>query len=72
MARPPFDNVFDGLSPDIARRMRATIERREKAGTNVHFINAQGQRDRYSFRDHAQADAFRAKLQRAGLEEVKP
>lgn len=63
-----FDFTKDsGLPPALAARMQRTVEAREAAGFNVHFINERGARDRFSFRDQERADAFKAKLQRQGL-----
>lgn len=60
-------DVFEGLDPHIAAKMRAAVERREAAGTNVHFLRDDGTPDRFSFRDMKSADRFRASLRRAGL-----
>ena len=61
------NDVFTGLDPAIAAKMRATVERREKAGTNVHFLRDDGTPDRFSFCNEERAEAFRAKLRRLGL-----
>lgn len=61
------DTVFDTLPAAIAARAKAVVAARED-GRNVHFINESGARDRYSFATLERADAFRAKLRRAGRE----
>lgn len=61
-------NIYSNLRPDIAARMRDSRERREIAGTNVHFINERGESDCFSFATMERADAFRAKLKRQGLQ----
>jgi len=64
-------DVFEGLDPTIAAKMRAVVERREKAGTNVHFLRDDGTPDRFSFRDMESADRFRASLRRQKLTVIK-
>lgn len=59
-------DIFSSLSPELAAHMRKAVAQREEQGLNVHFINADGKRDRYSFGDAASRDKFIASLKRAG------
>jgi hypothetical protein len=59
-------DVFSNMSPALADQMRKAVAEREANGFNVHFINADGKRDCYSFGDVASRDKFVASLKRAG------
>lgn len=59
-------DVFSNLPAHIADKMRATVARREAAGTNVHFINERGQLDRYAMADDESAARLRKNLVRHG------
>jgi hypothetical protein len=56
------------LPEHLAARIRATLAERETAGTNVHFVNERGEKDRFSFATKERADAFRARLVKEGLQ----
>lgn len=57
---------FDNLPASLAARMQAVIATREEAGLNVHFLREDGTPDRFSFATEERAEAFRAKLRKAG------
>ena len=59
-------DIYSNLSADIADKLRNAVQQREAQGLNVHFINALGEKDRYSFADEASRDKFIASLKRAG------
>ena len=63
----PFPNVFDSLPGNLGARAKALVAAREANGTNVHFIRADGTRDRYSFATSEQAENFKRSLIREGL-----
>ena len=57
-----FKGAFDSLGPCFAARAEAIVAAREATGCNVHFTNAQGQRDRRSFATPERATAFRQRM----------
>ena len=59
-------DVFSNLPADLANHLRNIVAQRETQGLNVHFINARGEKDRYSFESVASRDKFIASLKRAG------
>lgn len=59
-------DIFSNLPAHIADQMRKAVAEREANGLNVHFINARGEKDRYSFADVPSRDKFVASLKRAG------
>lgn len=59
-------DAFSNLPPHLADHLRKIISQREEQGLNVHFINARGEKDRYSFESVESRDKFIASLKRAG------
>lgn len=59
-------DIFSNLSAELADHLRKVVAQREADGLNVHFINALGKKDRYSFGDVASRDKFIESLKRAG------
>jgi hypothetical protein len=59
-------DIYSNLPAELANHLRAVAAKREAEGLNVHFINARGEKDRYSFGDIASRDKFIASLKRAG------
>lgn len=60
------NDVFSNLPTHLADHLRKVVAQREADGLNVHFINALGKKDRYSFESVESRDKFIASLKRAG------